>query len=430
MIDYSKNNLVYWMWLTLLFGPSNRRKWLFLEEYDNDVVECYHSVMSGDHSRLLDTERRNLNIATLEKSKQILDDCEKKCMLVYGYQSEGYPKKLRGISNPPSVLFSYGNLDFLNNRAAIAVVGARKASDYSLEVTRRLANNLAKWGVVIVSGFAYGVDSQANRAAIEVGGQTVAVVASGLDYDYPQGTLEFKEVVARNGAVITEQFPGSPPKGNAFVARNRILSGISDGVLITEASKVSGSLNTASHAVSQGKEVYCVPPQDIFSQKYAGVSSLLRDGAIPVFSDRDILMQFVNSKSQSKQFARDLSQVFEKDSESCFADDLEAEKKRKTENGIFSRITKRKTADEKKRKNDPEAEVFKAEAEPAVMPDVSSLSEIQQKIVREIFEGTGQANELSAKLMCDISELFAELTELEMYGYVRSAAGNRYELNR
>lgn len=417
MMDFAKNNLVYWAWLALVFGPSGRRKWVVLEEFENDVVACYRSLRDGMTQGLSDAEKRNVRQITLEKAANKLSECIEKDIFVYGYESEGYPSKLRNIANPPAVLFSTGSLDFLNNRAIIGVVGARDASDYSLKVTDTICQNLARWGVVIVSGFASGIDTQAHKAAVNADGETVAVLGGSIDSDYPKGTGRFKAYLSQHGAVISEHFMGHEPRGSDFVARNRILSGICDGVLIVQASKVSGSLNTASHAVSQGKDVFCVPPCDIFSRKYAGVSSLLRDGAIPVFSHRDILMQYAAVKNQSKQFARDLSAVYENDVNPDFADDLLAEKKKRP-----ARQTRAVRKEAKQQELPAE--------ESSVMPDTSGLSELQKKIVREIFDGVSLADELSAKLRVDISELFAELTELEMLGVVRSAAGNSYKLNR
>lgn len=423
MMDFAKNNLVYWAWLSLAFGASSRRKWIVLEQFDNDVVACYRALRDGETDMLSDAERRNVRSVTLEKAQEKLAECADKDIFVYGYESEGYPSKLRNISNPPAVLFSTGSLDFLNNRAIIGVVGARDASEYSLKVTDSICRNLAQWGVVIVSGGAFGVDTQAHKSAIAGGGKTVAVMGGSVDSDYPKGTAKFKQYISENGAVISEHFLGHEPRGGDFVARNRILTGICDGVLITQASKISGALNSASHAVSQGKDVFCVPPCDVFSKRYAGVSSLLRDGAIPVFSHRDILMQYAAVRNQSKEFARDLSMVYETEENPDFADDLLVEKKKRES---AKKAPRRKTKEQTVKLQEEQ----EMQPQEPVMPDTSELTELQKNIVKAIFDGTVQADELSAKLEVDISELFAELTELEMLGIVRSAAGNSYKLNR
>lgn len=422
MMDITKNNLVYWVWLSLAFGASNMKKWSFIEQCGGSVTDTYHAAVNGRLYGLTAYEQSKIREASLEKAKNVLEDCIKKNVIAYGYESEGYPSKLRSIDNPPAVLFSTGSLDFLNNRAIIAIVGARKASDYSLRVTERIAGGLAKWGVVVASGCADGIDSMSHLATIRAGGKTVAVVAGGVDYDYPRDSFNRRNAIANNGAIISEQIPGHRPSAGDFVARNRILSGISDGVVITQASKISGALNTASHAVSQNKDVYCVPPKDIFSTEYAGVSSLLRDGATPVFSPKDIMMQFAANRNMGKEFARDLSSVFDKESKTSFADDIEIEKKTKRNKSGGKTISKQKPVE--KAQLPTEVKETKKEI------DYSALSELQRRLVAEIENGTQLADELSAKLDVDISELFSELTELEMMGCVTSIAGNKFVINQ
>ncbi len=422
MMDITKNNLVYWVWLSLAFGASNMKKWSCMEQCGGSVVDTYHAAVSGRLYGLTAYEQSKIREASLEKAGSVLENCIKKNVIAYGYESEGYPSKLRSIDNPPAVLFSTGSLDFLNNRAIIAIVGARKASDYSLRVTERIAGGLAKWGVVVASGCADGIDAMSHMATIRAGGKTVAVVAGGVDYDYPRNSFERRNAIVNNGAIISEHAPGYRPFAGDFVARNRILSGISDGVVITQASKISGALNTASHAVSQNKDVYCVPPKDIFSTEYAGVSSLLRDGATPVFSPKDIMMQFAAGRGQGKEFARDLSMVFDKEAQTSFADDIEIEKKAKR-NKPDAKAKGRKTTV-------PVAQQPMETKVPKKEIDYAALSELQKRLVTEIENGTQLADELSAKLEMDISELFSELTELEMMGYVTGIAGNKFVINR
>ncbi len=423
MMDFAKNNLIYWMWLSLAFGASNPRKWSYVEQFSGSVVDTYHSAIKGELVGLTGTEASKIREASLEKSKLVLEECIKKNIIAYGYESEGYPSKLRDIDNPPAVLFSTGSLDFLNNRAVITIVGSRKASEYSLKVTERIAGGLTKWGVIVASGCADGIDAMSHNATIKEGGKTIAVVAGGVDYDYPKDSYARRNAIANNGAIISEHIPGHKPSGGDFIARNRILSGISDGVVITQASKISGALNTASHAVSQNKDVYCVPPNDIFSTEYAGVSSLLRDGATPVFSPKDIMMQFAANRNLGKEFARDLSMVFDKEEKASFADDIEMEKKIKKQ-----KPSKKKNPNPKTEIN--ELEPRKEAEKPEIKLDYSALTELQRKLMLEIENGTQLADELSEKLEIDISELFTELTELEMMGYVVSSAGNRFVINR
>ena len=172
---------------------------------------------------------------------------------------------------------------------SIAIVGTRKPTAYGKEVTNRLAGELASRGVVIISGMALGVDGIAHQAAIDAGGITIAVQANGLDRLYPSSHRQLGEnIVKTGGAIISEYEPGTPGYPNQFLERNRIVSGLSDAILITEAAAHSGTLNTASHALEQGKEVFVVPG-NITNPLSAGCNQLLRQGAIPVTKVEDIL---------------------------------------------------------------------------------------------------------------------------------------------
>lgn len=172
---------------------------------------------------------------------------------------------------------------------SVAIVGTRKPSSYGKEVTHQLAYELARKGVVIVSGLALGVDSIAHRAALEAGGTTIAVLGNGLPKIYPSTHKALAEQIIRSGgAVISEYEEGTPPIGFRFLERNRIVSGLADAIIITEAAARSGTMSTAGHALEQGKEIFVVPG-NITSPLSAGCNALLRQGATPVTKVEDIL---------------------------------------------------------------------------------------------------------------------------------------------
>lgn len=172
---------------------------------------------------------------------------------------------------------------------AVAIIGTRRPSKYGIEVTHRLAYDLAKRGIIIISGMALGVDGVAHRAALEAGGTTIAVLGNGLDEFYPTSHRQLAEdIISTGGAVISEFEPNVPAYPANFLQRNRIVSGLSDAILITEAARKSGTLNTAGHALEQGKEIFVVPG-NITSPLSAGCNALLRQGATPVTRAEDIL---------------------------------------------------------------------------------------------------------------------------------------------
>ena len=188
----------------------------------------------------------------------------------------------------PKKLYYIGTLP-AERRPTVAVVGTRKPTPYGTEVTTQIAGDLARRGVIIVSGMALGVDALAHRAALDAGGTTIAVQANGLDQLAPTTNRQLGEnIIKSGGAIISEYEPGEPPYAVRFLERNRIVSGLSDAVLITEAAARSGTLNTAKHALEQGKEVFVVPG-NITSPLSAGCNALLKQGATPVTCAEDIL---------------------------------------------------------------------------------------------------------------------------------------------
>lgn len=203
-------------------------------------------------------------------------------------QEHTYLQLVDTIAVKPKKLYYTGELP-AERRPTVAIIGTRKPSAYGKEVTHRLAYDLAKRGVVIVSGMALGVDGIAHRAALEAGGTTIAVLANGLPQLYPATHRQLgMDIIANGGAIISEYEPETPARTYQFLQRNRIVSGLSDAVVITEAAARSGTLNTASHALEQGRDVFAVPG-NITSPLSAGCNALLKQGATPVTCAEDIL---------------------------------------------------------------------------------------------------------------------------------------------
>jgi DNA processing protein len=199
-----------------------------------------------------------------------------------------YPANLRNIYDPPPVLFVRGQLRSCDERA-VAIVGTRRATPYGRLVSETLGRDLAVRGVTVVSGMAVGADAAAHRGALSApGGRTIGVLACGVDVPYPRETMELREQAVTRGAVISELPPGTPARPARFVARNRLISGLSLGVVVTEAPECSGALITAGIAADQGREVFAVPGS-VNSELSRGTHALLRDGARLAASVEDIL---------------------------------------------------------------------------------------------------------------------------------------------
>lgn len=205
------------------------------------------------------------------------------------YNAHGFPECLRKIPQPPpSLYFISSNWDELMRRPRIAIVGSRRVTSYGRAVTEQLATELARTGVVVVSGLAYGIDSIAHRAVLEAGGPTIAVLAGGLDKIYPSTHTQLADqIVQKGGALISEYSEGTPSRKYNFIERNRLVSGLSNAVLIIEAAEKSGTLHTATFALEQGRDVLAVPG-NITSSQSAGTNRLIKSGATPVTCIEDV----------------------------------------------------------------------------------------------------------------------------------------------
>jgi DNA processing protein len=198
-----------------------------------------------------------------------------------------YPRILKEIDSPPSVLYVRGKLDSKDD-LALSVVGTRKATKYGRDVAYSLSRELAQQTITIISGMALGVDSAAHNGALDAGGRTIAIFGCGIDLIYPRENRELAQRIVDNGAIISEFPIGTQPVATNFPRRNRILSGLALGVLVVEAPENSGALITASFAADQGREVFAVP-SNIFNRMGRGANRLIQDGAKLVMDVNDIL---------------------------------------------------------------------------------------------------------------------------------------------
>jgi DNA processing protein len=212
---------------------------------------------------------------------------ERANVTVLTWDDADYPSNLREIDAPPPVLYVRGRL-YPADAIAIAVVGTRRASAYGREVAHMSATEFAHNQVTVVSGLALGVDAIAHKAALAAGGRTLAVLGSGVDQLYPAQNRELAHQIIENGAIISEYPLGTRPEANNFPPRNRIISGLSRGIVVVEAGTQSGSLITATFAAEQGRDVFAVPGS-ILHPGSTGCNQLIRDGAVPFLSVNDVL---------------------------------------------------------------------------------------------------------------------------------------------
>lgn len=275
-----------WLRITLAFGMTDIKKWNYIDI--NHAYESY-SIVTSDKTLQNDRYIRAMRSLSDKQLDGILSVCDKNGIFIVTPDDIDYPTGFRYLANPPSVLFVMGNTDVLSEMPSAAVLGARDCCEYSARTAYRFSYELASAGINVVSGLARGVDSSAHTAALEAGGITTAVLGSGILCDYPAGTRSLKRQIAVKGAVISEYLPTAKPAKHTFKVRNRLVTALCECALIVEASERSGCLNSAAHAAEQGKELFVLPPRDVFSERFAGQCGLIRDGADIAFSPADII---------------------------------------------------------------------------------------------------------------------------------------------
>ena len=243
--------------------------------------------------------KRIVNYKRDEETREKIRKAKELNIRAISYLDEDYPENLKGLPSSPPLLFIRGEIKE-EDRLAIAVIGTRKATYYGKMVAERLASQLAEEGITIVSGLARGVDTQAHIGALKAKGRTIAVLGCGIDVYYPSENKRLQNEIAEKGALVSEFNLRTPPFAMNFPKRNRIISGLSLGVVAVEAGDSSGVMNTVNWALDQNREVFAVPG-GILSKASAGTNRLIKEGAKPITSIEDILMELGLSKKKRRE---------------------------------------------------------------------------------------------------------------------------------
>ncbi|MBQ4522749.1 MAG: DNA-processing protein DprA [Lachnospiraceae bacterium] len=296
---------IYWYWLANLsgIGPVTTNKLLQYFSTPKEVYEAKEQELKKILSPLqINTLVKNKNLDKLQKEWSDLKD---KGIRFIHRDSKEYPERFRVLLNAPVGFYLKGKMP-LESRMNIAVVGARNASAYGIEMALYFARGLAKAGVNIISGLAYGIDKQAHLGAIEVGGYTMGILGCGINICYPKENYALFEKMQYAGGILSEFPLNENPKANHFPMRNRLISGLSDGVLVVEAKEKSGSLITVDFALEQGKEVFVIPGR-LKEANSVGCNRLIQEGAMLVMEPEDILSEygisnfFINNEAKNTE---------------------------------------------------------------------------------------------------------------------------------
>lgn len=417
--------LLHWIWFAHRPGVNDRMKTVLLQHFSDPEEIYYADSAAFDHVEGIGPEGREaLRNKNLIPAEEILEACRREKLHVLTYQDAGYPNRLKNIPDPPMVLYYKGQLPDFDGLPVIAVVGTRKASAYGLTTAKRMGYQIAKCGGVVVSGMAYGIDGMAMAGALTAGGTAVGVLGCGADIVYPVSNQGLFRDVEHYGCLISEFPPGCPPAKWTFPKRNRIISGLSSGVLVVEAPEKSGALITARLAAEQGRDVFAVPG-NIDMPSFVGSNRLLRDGAIMVSSGWDVLSEYEalypdkirREESPSRQRA--------------YPDEVELAAA-ETENPLPKvaqkpRLPKKNTSLKKKlEKKAIDKEQSGAYSD--VNNTFPSLSAEEQSIVDCIKGGDRLVDDVIAETGLTTGKLLAILTMLELKGVIKRLPGKRISL--
>ena len=379
-------SLEHWVWLGIASQPGSH--------IADDILRVFPDpeefFLSGDLGiekigRISGADALRIRATSLDVAKKAIENAENYGAKVLTKESPFYPQNLLSIETAPPVLYCLGDETCLNMAPAISVVGTRRMSEYGNKMANIISGGLGSAGALVVSGMALGFDSAAHKACLAAGGKTVAVQGCGICKTFPPENIELKELIAANGAVISEFIPDAEARSSFFPIRNRIVSGMSLGVCVVEAAARSGTSITANLAFEQGRKVFAVPA-DVNRSTSQGTFRLLRSGAIPVADAKDILSEF------GSEYTAHLS---------------------------LDKIQKRKTEKNPAAKNDRPKKSIKKAPPAELSKNAAAIYGILDRIPKS-------ADEISDMTELPSSAVAVGLTELELLGLIIPASGRRF----
>lgn len=411
--------LVHWIWLATREGLGDRGRRALLERF-SDAEEIYFAQASeyAKVQTLAPEAVDALQDKHLQEAEKILSTCSRENIQVLTWQDAAYPRRLKNIADPPVVLYYKGRLPEFDALPLIAVVGTRGASAYGLSTAKRMGYQIAACGGVVVSGAASGVDSMAMRGALTAGAPVIGVLGCGADVVYPPSNRALYADTQQQGCLLTEFAPGTPPISWNFPRRNRIISGLSCGVLVVEAPQKSGALITARQAADQGRDVFVVPGNiDVDSCK--GSNALLRDGAIAVSSGWDVLSEY------QAQFPDKIRKDTTPAKQTAYPDEVEPSQC----DGPLKVAQKPKMPKEKRGLLKRRGEGGDS-GSAAVEKTLPALNGEEEQILSLLQQNVTLVDDIIAQAGLPAGKVLANLTMLEIKGVVKRLPGKRVELKK
>ena len=414
--------LIHWIWLATRPSIQDRVKAELIRIFQDPEAVFYADADSFQEIEGLSPEgKAALADKNLRPAEQILAACDRENLRILTYQDAAYPRRLQNISDPPLVFYYKGRLPDFDGQPLIGVVGTRSATPYGLGVAKRMGYQIAKCGGIVVSGMAYGIDGMAMRGALTAGASVVGVLGCGADIVYPLSNKSLFEDMERYGCILSEFPPGTPPMKQNFPKRNRIISGLSCGVLVVEAPEKSGALITAHQAADQGRDVFVVPG-NIDVPTCVGSNRLMRDGAIPVSTGWDIMSEY------EAQFPDKIHRETAPATQACYGDEVPAPVEKKPlkvaqkPRILGKKLIPKQNVDKKvidKRENSPYIDLNEKR------PDLSAE---ESAIVAAIGSGEKLVDDVIAQAELPAGKVLATLTMLEVKGVVKRLPGRHVAL--
>lgn len=394
--------LRYWIWLAGCSGLGDRGRLALLRHF-SDPEAIYRADPEALRAvpGLTPKGLKALADKALDRAEAICRDCAQKNIRILTFSEGAYPERLKQISDPPMVLYCKGQLPELDSLPAIGVVGTRQCSAYGLSAAGDMGYQIGRCGGIVVSGLAAGIDRAAMEGCLKAGRPVVGVPGCGADVVYPAGNRELYAATESYGCILSQYPPGTPPRKGYFPQRNRLISGLSCGVLVVEAPEISGALITARDALEQGRDVFAVPG-NIDNPRCAGSNALLRQGAIPATCGWDILGEYEG------RFPGRLCR-----------DDSRPETPEKTGKVSAIRGNVRLPAEKPGKKDIDKGSI------PPYSGLCASLSPEQRAVVEALKDGPRLVDDVIAGSGKPAGAVLAMLTLLEVKGLIRTLPGRR-----
>ena len=410
--------MIYWLWLHCALSAGGNKSCEILSHFSS-AKALFEAGDAGRRASNIFTEKQLIRLknTTLDDANKLLKQCETENIKIITLGDHKYPQCLRHISKPPYVLFYKGNLPDFDNIPTLCIVGTRKVTNYGYKCAYSLSGRLSQGGFLIVSGGAMGSDTAAHLGALLTGGKTVAVLPCGFNSDYLATNKKLRsDILLSGGCLISEFSPDTDVRKSHFQIRNRLLSGFSSGVIITEAPIKSGALITASHATEQNKDIFVIlgNPADA---NYEGCYSLYRDGAKAVSLITDVFSEYVYRFNDKISIAMAMAKPLPSYKSYDFGNETVVKTKKKSTSKPPYKL---KEQGQFTVKNTEKTEINKK-----ILPE--TLSKNTKMIYNQLDKQIFSCDDLLSSEVNSSMALTA-VGELELYGLIEAIPGGRYKL--